>query len=45
MSKLYAVGDIHGRLDMLEALIPKVSFRAEDRIVFIGDFVDRGPDS
>jgi serine/threonine protein phosphatase 1 len=42
---LYAVGDIHGRLDKLEALLAKLPLESGDRLVFLGDYVDRGPDS
>ncbi|WP_062015108.1 metallophosphoesterase family protein [Aureimonas sp. AU4] len=46
----YAIGDIHGRLDLLDALLAKVENDAETRgarakIVFTGDYVDRGADS
>lgn len=42
---LYAVGDIHGRLDKLDALLGKLPIASGDRFVFLGDYVDRGPDS
>jgi len=49
---LYAVGDIHGRLDLLEAILDRIeadaraSGHVERRtLVFLGDYVDRGPDS
>ncbi len=53
---IYAVGDIHGRKDLLDILMSKimedfaaskaqVSFPLRGRIVFLGDYVDRGPDS
>lgn len=42
---LYAVGDIHGRRDKLDALIDALPLVAGDRFVFLGDYVDRGPDS
>lgn len=45
MSSLYAIGDVHGQLHMLEALVERVPFREEDEIVFLGDLIDRGQDS
>ena len=45
MSNLYAVGDIHGQIHMLEALVERVPFQEEDEIVFLGDYIDRGRDS
>jgi serine/threonine protein phosphatase 1 len=48
-SEIFAVGDIHGRSDLLAALIDEAAReprRREKRaIVFLGDLVDRGPDS
>jgi serine/threonine protein phosphatase 1 len=49
----FAVGDIHGRLDLLTAMIVLLEARAEaDRrdggnpiVIFLGDYVDRGPQS
>lgn len=43
--RLIAIGDIHGKLDMLNQLLESVAPTAEDRLVFLGDYVDRGPDS
>lgn len=42
---LYAVGDIHGELGKLERLLERLPLRADDRLVFLGDYVDRGPDA
>ncbi|MGJ8603083.1 MAG: metallophosphoesterase family protein [Marivita sp.] len=44
---LYAFGDIHGQLGMLEDALALVEADggADARIVFLGDYVDRGPDS
>jgi len=48
---VWAVGDIHGRLDLLEPLLAEILDdldRAPARrkvVVFLGDYVDRGPDS
>jgi calcineurin-like phosphoesterase family protein len=41
----YAIGDIHGCLQSLERLLHKIKPRPEDRVVFIGDYIDRGPHS
>ncbi|MCD6102596.1 MAG: serine/threonine protein phosphatase [Thermotogaceae bacterium] len=41
----YVVGDIHGCLSALEALVDKLPLTTSDEIVFLGDYVDRGPDS
>ena len=42
---LYAIGDIHGRLDKLDALLEMLALQPGDRLVFLGDYVDRGPDA
>ncbi len=53
---IYAIGDIHGRRDLLDVLVAKirldVATRADEAsagqrpvLIFIGDYVDRGPDS
>ncbi|NNM73463.1 metallophosphoesterase family protein [Enterovirga aerilata] len=44
----YAVGDIHGCLDLLVALLSRIEADAagrRHRLVFVGDYIDRGPDS
>jgi len=40
-----AVGDIHGCRNALVAVIEAVKPTGEDRLIFLGDYVDRGPDS
>ncbi|MEE8558838.1 MAG: metallophosphoesterase family protein [Myxococcota bacterium] len=40
---LYVVGDIHGMKDALVRLLAKLPLEPGDEIVFIGDYVDRGP--
>src|SRR5437868_5447379 len=40
-----AIGDIHGHADVLRQLLEFVQPRPEDRIITLGDYVDRGPDS
>lgn len=44
--KTFVIGDIHGQLGMLENLMAKIPWRpGKDALVFLGDYVDRGPDS
>jgi serine/threonine protein phosphatase 1 len=49
--RLYAVGDIHGRLDLLDDLLRRIVDDLESHpaeaatLAFLGDFIDRGPDS
>jgi serine/threonine protein phosphatase 1 len=40
-----AIGDIHGCYRSLDALASFAAFTDSDRIVTLGDYVDRGPDS
>jgi serine/threonine protein phosphatase 1 len=40
-----AIGDVHGCLRSLAALIDLVGPQADDVLVMVGDFVDRGPSS
>lgn len=45
MRRTLAIGDVHGCLEELRELLAVVRYRAgEDRLVFVGDLVDRGPD-
>src|SRR5215471_18649741 len=43
----YAIGDIHGNLGALNNLLAQLvsEITAEDTLVFLGDYIDRGPDS
>jgi serine/threonine protein phosphatase 1 len=44
----FAIGDVHGCFDKLELLIAACDLLSEGKdahFVFIGDYVDRGPDS
>jgi serine/threonine protein phosphatase 1 len=46
--RVYAVGDIHGRYDLLTALLERIWADANtgsNTLVFLGDYVDRGPAS
>lgn len=40
-----AIGDIHGCLRALDTLLDQVGPEPADRLIFLGDYVDRGPDS
>jgi serine/threonine protein phosphatase 1 len=44
---IYAIGDIHGQLDWLHSAIEKIikDGGPEAKVVFLGDYIDRGPDS
>lgn len=41
----YVVGDIHGCLDELVCLIDQLPLEKSDRLIFVGDYIDRGPNS
>jgi serine/threonine protein phosphatase 1 len=46
MDKIFAIGDIHGCFDKLQALMDKIDIDLEtDTLVFIGDYIDRGKHS
>jgi len=42
---LIAIGDIHGCAKTLEALVERIDPTEDDHLVFVGDYIDRGPDS
>jgi serine/threonine protein phosphatase 1 len=49
--RAYVIGDVHGRLDLLEQLLAKIHSELQRRpadktlLVFVGDLIDRGPAS
>jgi len=49
--RIYAVGDIHGRLDLLDELLARIGDDMSSRpvtrsvAIFLGDYIDRGPSS
>jgi len=45
VTRHFAIGDIHGCITALTTLVDFVELRADDTIVTLGDYVDRGPDS
>ena len=48
--RIYAIGDIHGRLDLLTGMLARIradiAARPHPRplVVFLGDYIDRGPE-
>ncbi|MBF0460105.1 MAG: serine/threonine protein phosphatase [Magnetococcales bacterium] len=45
MSRLIAIGDIHGEYDKLRGLLDRIQPTPDDQLVFLGDYIDRGPKS
>ena len=43
--RLYVVGDVHGHLATFRALLHRLNLNPEDRVVCLGDMIDRGPNS
>ena len=49
--RIYAIGDVHGQLEMLQSVHARIEWDLKDRpcdshaILHIGDYTDRGPDS
>ena len=49
--RVYAIGDIHGRCDLLCRMIARIEADeagrdpADTTVILLGDLVDRGPDS
>jgi serine/threonine protein phosphatase 1 len=44
--RLIAVGDIHGQSDALRRLLADLPYRpGRDRLIFLGDYINRGPDT
>ena len=50
-TRIYAIGDVHGRLDLLREMHARIGEEIERdapddwRVVHVGDYIDRGPDS
>jgi serine/threonine protein phosphatase 1 len=50
-TRIYAIGDVHGRADLLSELLERIDADLESRPVhqhvhvFLGDYIDRGPQS
>ena len=43
--RILAVGDVHGCLTALETLLELVELQPDDALIFLGDYIDRGPNS
>jgi serine/threonine protein phosphatase 1 len=43
--RLLAVGDVHGCIDELSLVLDAIEPTSDDKVVFLGDYVDRGPNS
>ncbi|MGK6320589.1 metallophosphoesterase family protein [Sphingomonas sp. DT-204] len=49
--RVYAIGDVHGRLDLLDRLLEQIAADdaargpARSQLIFLGDLIDRGPQS
>lgn len=41
-SRLIVIGDIHGEIEKLNSLLSKLNFQPDDKIIFLGDYIDRG---
>ena len=39
------IGDVHGHYDGLMMLMDAIAPNSDDRVYFLGDLIDRGPDS
>ncbi|WP_054768287.1 metallophosphoesterase [Lysinibacillus parviboronicapiens] len=46
MTRILAISDIHGELDLFEELLVKINYDAQqDELFLLGDYIDRGPSS
>jgi serine/threonine protein phosphatase 1 len=45
MARTFAIGDLHGCVDELNVLLDHLSPGEDDELVFLGDYIDRGPAS
>lgn len=42
---IFAISDIHGCYNELMSLMKKIKIKNDDTLLFLGDYIDRGPDS
>ena len=43
--RVFVVGDVHGHLATFRALLHRLNLKPDDRVVCLGDMIDRGPNS
>ncbi|MFO0812935.1 MAG: metallophosphoesterase family protein [Gemmatales bacterium] len=43
--RYWAIGDVHGCLTALDTLLSALELKPDDHLIFLGDLIDRGPDS
>jgi len=44
--RLFAIGDIHGCFDLLKELVEnKIQLQKDDKLILLGDYIDRGDKS
>lgn len=41
----YAIGDVHGQIDLLNTALKYIRSKNGKKVIFIGDYIDRGPSS
>ena len=44
-NRLIAIGDIHGEVEKLNSLIDRLDLQKQDKVIFLGDYIDRGLNS
>lgn len=44
-TRTIVIGDVHGCLNELKELIEQVALQPTDRVIFLGDLINRGPDT
>ena len=44
-NRVWVIGDVHGHLGTLRALVHRLNLDIEDRIIILGDLIDKGPNS
>lgn len=46
MKRKLIIGDIHGYFHVLQQLLEKINYKPiQDQVIFIGDYINRGPES